>query len=170
MRVAPTTADWAEALAEGDDVFTRRLCVPVASGWSGFPETVPLMLAATRRGTPAQWGPHLIFDDDGALVGSGGWKGQPVDGVIELGYAVAPSRRNRGIATAAVSELLRRALAARVRLVVAHTLPAESASTTVLRRCGFTKKAELADPEDGPVWRWERPLDRRPEPINRRES
>lgn len=155
MRVEPATRPCAEALALGDDVFTERFGVPVASGWSGFPETVPLMLGATRHGVPAEWGPQLIFDDDGALVGTAGWKGKPVDGVVELGYAVAPTRRNRGIATAALTELLRRAHAARVRLVVAHTRAEESASTAVLRHCGFTNTAELTDPEDGPVWRWE---------------
>lgn len=155
MRVEPATADWAEALAQADDVYTRRFGLPVVPGWCGFPETVPLLLSATRHDTPADWGPHLIFDDEGALVGTCGWKGQPVDGAVELGYAVAPARRNRGIATAVVTELLRRARAASVRLVVAHTLAEESASTTVLRRYGFTKAAEIADPDDGPMWRWE---------------
>jgi hypothetical protein len=78
VRIAPVTLAWAEALAEGDAVFSERFDVPVEPGWSGFPETLPLMLASARSGNPAEWGPHLFFDDDGALAGNGGWKGAPV--------------------------------------------------------------------------------------------
>jgi len=41
----------------------------------------------------------------------------------------------------------------------AHTLAAESASTSVLARCGFAPVAELIDPDEGPVWCWELRLD-----------
>ncbi|HEV2068935.1 MAG TPA: hypothetical protein VGR26_03985 [Acidimicrobiales bacterium] len=30
-----------------------------------------------------------------------------------------------------------------------------SPSTSVLVRCGFANVAEVLDPDDGPVWRWE---------------
>ena len=58
------------------------------------------------------------------LVGWGGFKGPPdADGAVEIGYAVAPAWEGRGVATAAVAELLREAWAAPgVRRVLAHTL------------------------------------------------
>ena len=110
-----------------------------------------------RAEPSSPWGTHLFFDDatEGALVGFGGWKGAPVDGQAELGYAVAPARQGEGIATAAVRELVGRARQAGVQTVVAHTLGSESASTSVLRRCGFTRVAVLEEPPDGTVWRWE---------------
>ncbi len=154
----PAALAWLEALAEGDNVFTARFGVSVVAGWAPFPEAISFALEATRTGAPALWGVHLFFDDDGALVGNGGWKGAPADGIAELGYAVAPERRRRGIATAAVRELVARARVAGVRLVVAHTLPELSASTTVLHRCGFSHAGERVDPDDGVVWRWELPL------------
>jgi [ribosomal protein S5]-alanine N-acetyltransferase len=123
-----------------------------------FPEALPRALQAARAGAPVEWGFHLLFDDDGSLVGNGGWKGAPVDGVAELGYAVATERRGRGIATAVVRELVTRARAAHVRLAVAHTLPETSASTTVLDRCGFTHVGEPVEPDDGVLRRWEIPL------------
>ncbi|HEV2123630.1 MAG TPA: GNAT family protein [Chloroflexota bacterium] len=90
-------------------------------------------LAEVRHAsTPGEWGLHLVFDEDGALVGNAGWKGEPVGGAAELGYAVAPSRPGRGIATPVVRELLARACAARLRTVVAHTLAEASPSTSVL--------------------------------------
>ncbi|MDP8930196.1 MAG: GNAT family N-acetyltransferase [Actinomycetota bacterium] len=113
------------------------------------------LLADTVASGTAEWGTHLVFDEDGALVGTGGWKGAPTEGVAELGYAVAPARQGRGIATAVVRELLSRARAAGLRKVVAHTLAEASPSTSVLVRCGFVKIAEVVDPDDGPIWRWE---------------
>jgi RimJ/RimL family protein N-acetyltransferase len=155
VRVEPVRRQWAEALDEGDAVFAERFGIPVVAGWSGFPEVLPMLLQAARAGVPDEWGPHLFFDDDGALVGNGGWKGRPEQGAAELGYAVAPSRQRRGIATAVVTELVGRARRANLRVVVAHTLAEENASTRVLTRCGFTRTAELADPDEGQVWRWE---------------
>jgi RimJ/RimL family protein N-acetyltransferase len=159
VRVEPATVPWLEALAEGDEVFAQRFGIAVEPGWAGFPEAVPAALAATRVTGPDRWGTHLFFaTGDGALIGLGGWKGPPVDGAAELGYAVAPSRQGRGIATAVVHELLGRGRIAGLRLAVAHTLGRPSASTTVLTRTGFARVAELEDPDEGPIWRWELPL------------
>ncbi len=154
IRVEPITEAWADALAEGDDAFSARFDLVVEKGWEGFPEVVPFLVRAARSTSPAQWGPHLVFDEDGALVGNAGWKGVPVDGVAELGYSVAPARRGRGIATAVVFELLARARTAGLVAAIAHTLPEQSPSTSVLARCGFSKVEELIDPDDGLVWRW----------------
>ena len=155
----PATLCWLEALIDGDDVFAARFGVPVVPGWAPFPEAISFALQQARTGPADPWGVHLFFDEDGALVGNGGWKGAPTDGMAELGYAVAPARQRRGIATAVVRELLSRGRAAGVRLVIAHTLPQRSASTTVLDRCGFAHVDELIDPDDGVVWRWELPLE-----------
>lgn len=155
VRVEPVRPEWAIALTEGDAEFCDRFGVPVEPGWLVFPEVRSALVAGAQCNDPDAWGLHLIFDDDGALVGNGGWKGRPVDGVAELGYAVAPSRRRRGVATAAVRELVSRARGEGVRTVLAHTLAEESASAAVLRHCGFVKVGELNDAEDGVVWRWE---------------
>ncbi|HKV29683.1 MAG TPA: GNAT family protein [Candidatus Dormibacteraeota bacterium] len=150
-----------EALVAGDDVFTQRFGVTVVAGWAGFPEAIPAALDAARAHDADPWGFHLFFDNDGSLVGFGGWKGTPVDGVVELGYSVAPARQGRGIATAAVRELIARAHAGGLKCVIAHTLPESSASTGVLKRCGFRYVGEIPDPDgqvEGVVWRWELPL------------
>ena len=155
VRVEVATLAWLEALQEGDDVFSRQFDIPVEPGWAAFPETLAFALEMARD-VPPEWGVFLVFDaSDGALVGNAGWKGAPVDGHAELGYAVAPLRRGRGIATAVVRTLISRGARAGVRVVVAHTLPEYSASTTVLTRCGFTRVIATIDPRDGPVWRWE---------------
>lgn len=165
IRVEPATAEWLEALVAGDAVFTERFGIPVVDGWAGFPEAVPHALAAVRDRPDQTWGTHLFLADDGALVGFGGWKGPPVDGAAELGYAVAPARQGRGIATAVVHELVARGAAAGLATVVAHTLAEENASTAVLAKAGFAKVADVDDPDDGPIWRWERSLQARRDQV-----
>jgi ribosomal-protein-alanine N-acetyltransferase len=154
IRVEPLTLPWIEALAEGDATFAERFQIEVVDGWLAFPETLPHMLEAVRANGVDEWGSHLFFEGD-ALVGFGGWKGPPSDGTAELGYAVAPERQGRGIATTAVAVLVDQARAAGVSTVVAHTLAATSPSTSVLVRSGFTMVRALEDPDDGPLWRWE---------------
>jgi [ribosomal protein S5]-alanine N-acetyltransferase len=155
IRIEPVRREWADALSHGDAEFTRRFGVPVEAGWAGFPDALSIIIGSGHGDGPDEWGPHLFFGEDGALIGNGGWKGPPVDGAAELGYAVAPARRGRGVATAVVGELVTRARAGGLRMVFAHTLAAQSASTSVVARCGFAKVAELIDPDKGPVWRWE---------------
>lgn len=162
VRVEPVRLEWAEALAIGDAAFAERFGITVEPGWEGFPDAVPILLEAVRSGVEAEWGPQLFFDSDGALVGNGGWKVPPSDGIAEIGYAVAPSRQRRGIATEVVRRLITQAREGKVSLVCAHTLAEENASTKVLKRLGFFKAGELTDPDEGPLWRWE--LSLQPDP------
>jgi len=149
-----------EALVESDATFTDRFGVPVVAGWAGFSEAIPFALDAARAADRALWGPYLFFDGegDGQLVGFGGFKGPPVDGAVEIGYAIAPPRQGRGLATAATRLMIDIAARADIRVVVAHTLAEHDASTAVLARCGFAPVGTEPDPDgevDEKVWRWE---------------
>jgi [ribosomal protein S5]-alanine N-acetyltransferase len=160
VTVVPARLDWLEALAEGDEVFTARFGIAVEDDWIGFPEALPHAVAGARQRSEDPWGSQLFFDGgDGALVGFGGFKGAPMNGDVEIGYAVAPARQGRGIATAVVAILVERAAAAEVTVVSAHTLGTDNPSTAVLRKSGFQRVAELDDPELGPIWRWELAVD-----------
>ena len=90
MRVEPLRLEWIEALIDGDAAFTERFGIAVIEGWAGFPEALPYALDAARRHDADPWGSHLFFDDDGALVGFGGFKGPPTEGEVEIGCAIAP--------------------------------------------------------------------------------
>lgn len=158
VQVSPARLDWLVALAESDAAFSSRFGIAVEPDWSGFPEAVPAALAAARQRSEDPWGTHLFFDDDGALVGIGGFKGPPADDVVEIGYAVSPSRQGRGIATAAVQYLLARAADHGVAMVIAHTLAGVNPSTRVLTKTGFARTTAQYDPEVGEVWRWEHSL------------
>lgn len=129
----------------------------IADGWLDFPEALAAMCADYEKSPePRRWGTlFFLLETPRRLVGWGGYKGEPKQGVVEFGYAIAPGERGKGYATAAAQAMIGRAFAApEISAVMAHTLAAENASTAILRKLGFAKVDELIDPEDGPVWSW----------------
>lgn len=153
------------ALIEGEERFEERFGLPAAKGLRGFfvsDEVSPAWLAQLHRSVEEDlwvYGFAIVDREERLVVGSVGFKGPPDDhGVVEIAYGIAPSFQGRGYATEAADACAGFAFAdGRVRLVRAHTLPTPNASTRVLEKCGFTRTGEVEDPEDGPVWRWERP-------------
>lgn len=147
------------AAIAGDAPLGALLGASVADGWAGFPEALPILQAmyVEDPGVHA-WG-SLFFIEPQArtLVGFGGFKGPPADGVVEIGYAIAPAFRGQGLATDAATQMVERAFAdPTIRAVDAHTLGSVNPSTRVLERSGFQRIAELNDPDEGPVWQWRR--------------
>lgn len=135
----------------------QALGCEVADGWAVFPGAV----ARTRDAVVAdpgsvRWGTRFfVVDDPRTLVGWGGFKGPPRDGAVELGYAVAPGWEGRGVASAAVRELLREAWAApEVQAVLAHTLAGPGASVRVLEKTGFVHDGAAEDDDVGALWRF----------------
>lgn len=123
-------------------------------------EVSPEWLARVSASTSADpWlhGFAMVHQATGTVIGSCGYKGPPgADAVVEIAYGVDPAFQGRGYATEAARALVAFAFGSgRVSLVRAHTKPAESASTRVLTKCRFERVGEVADPEDGLVWRWE---------------
>jgi ribosomal-protein-alanine N-acetyltransferase len=93
---------------------------------------------------------------EGTPVGMGGFKGPPVQGVVEISYAIDPAHQGKGFATAAARAMVDFAFrAAEVRRVIAHTLPDSPASQRVLLKSGFAHTGQVVDPDDGLVWRFE---------------
>jgi RimJ/RimL family protein N-acetyltransferase len=152
------------ALIEEPERFEQLVGLALADGLRGLytsGEVSPQWIAALRGASgPDPWKHGFWITERGGreIVGSAGFKGPPDDaGVVEIAYGIAPSRQGRGYATEAAGALMRFAGAdARVRTLRAHTLPTANASTKVLTKCGFLHIADVVDPDDGPVWRWER--------------
>jgi RimJ/RimL family protein N-acetyltransferase len=156
-QVQPVTIELAEALLGSAAAFRERFGLDVATDYLAFPEALPATLDALRSGMPAEWFSRLIIDPVRRIVvGLGGFTGPPVDGVVEIGYSVAPAHSGRGHATRATRLWLDLAAGRGASLARAHTLAEEGPSTTVLTKLGFRRVAEIDDPETGPVWRWER--------------
>jgi RimJ/RimL family protein N-acetyltransferase len=108
----------------------------------------------TRTWWTPLWFVHLERQE---LIGMGGYIGPPdAIGMVEFGYGIAPPYRGQGYATEAAAGMVAHAFESGVKTLRAHTLAQPNASTRVLIKCGFSKVAELVDPTDGPIWRWEK--------------
>ncbi len=161
LELRRSTAEQLRALVVGPEEFTREFGPAVEPGYNEFPEALNYTLnkLATAGAGAAWWAPFLVTHrESGAVIGLCGFKGPAdADGVIELGYGIAPQFRGQGLATESASALVaeaRRCIS--LARVIAHTLPEHNASTRVLTKCGFHRTAEVKDPEDGVIWRWER--------------
>lgn len=148
-------AEEAHLLRDDPASFTERYGLELAAGYLAFPEALDRIVRDLDDGHPPEWSSYLIVDPAiSTVVGLGGYKGPPRDGVVEVGYSVAPDHRGRGHATNAVDAWVRQASARGVRTVLAHTLAEPNASTRVLERCGFECTAVLPDDDLGQIWEW----------------
>jgi RimJ/RimL family protein N-acetyltransferase len=160
MVLVPANDGLLGAALESDEALGNALGVKMAEGWTEFGRE-PFKYALTMMQEDQHAGGWInyfpVLQRDQTLVGNGGFKGKPNDeGWVEIGYEIAPGYRNQGLATEFAMALIDFALASpNVTGICAHTLAEENASCAVLRKCGFEKTAELVDPDDGPIWRWE---------------
>lgn len=121
------------------------------------PHVADRALKQLAANVPAFWCvPFLIVEKPaGTVVGGCTFKGAPSNGDVEIAYGVADSARGRGIATAAVCQLLKLAAADRsVRQVIAEILPSNIGSTKVVSRLGFTERESYVDTDGETVVRW----------------
>jgi ribosomal-protein-alanine N-acetyltransferase len=147
-----------EALLNSPGRLEHLLDVRCAEGWVQFPESMQFAYDYLLANPAALgWWTYLfIHKHDKLLLGCGGFSGPPnADGVVEIGYAIAPSCRGQGWATEAAQGLVRYAFAQQGILAVdARTLNEFNASTKVLDRIGMLKTGVGHDPEAGEIWHW----------------
>jgi RimJ/RimL family protein N-acetyltransferase len=154
------------ALIEGTEKYAQSFGWPPANGLREFyvsKDVSPQWLEQLKTATvtdPWTHGFGVLHVASGQVIGGAGFKGPPAaDGTVEIAYGIVPEFQGKGYATEAAMALVDFARkSGRVRTARAHTLAQKNASCRVLTKCGFEFVGELIDPEDGPVWRWEKPL------------
>lgn len=158
MTVGPSSLALEPIAADSDIAALVETLVPAflgddASARDVLTQTVELLARDPR---PAPWGSYLARREADA-VGLCAFKTAPDPrGRVEIAYMTFPAFERRGHATAMAGALFEIAAEGGATQVIAHTLPQENASTGALKRNGFHFAGEAIDPEDGPVWRWER--------------
>ncbi|WP_264667926.1 GNAT family N-acetyltransferase [Arthrobacter sp. VKM Ac-2550] len=154
---AATPDDLSAFLRGGPDSLAAALGVSIPAGWPEYPWVIEVTLEVfqSQPGQAEWWMYYFLSPELGVLVGSGGYKGPPKDGTVEIGYEIAPGFRGQGYATAAVGQLVGRAFAtAEVAVVEARTLPRTNASGTVLKKAGFECQGVVPDDQIGQAWLW----------------
>lgn len=90
------------------------------------------------------------------LVGTAAFKGQPVNGKVEIAYGTFEQYRKQGIATEVCRMLVNLSLKTDPTIkIIARTLPEYNYSTQILKKNSFVFIGTVDDPEDGEVWEWE---------------
>jgi ribosomal-protein-alanine N-acetyltransferase len=117
------------------------LGVSVPEGWPVFPGAIPHIYRRLRSDPSAVgwWSYLFVHSGDRTLAGDGGFKGRPNGaGEVEIGYALVPEYRGRGLATEAAGGLVRWAFShPEVAAVEAKTLPDGHGSIRVLEKLGM---------------------------------
>ena len=145
----------------GPGADTEKLASELAPGFGGDPGAAREILLQTvdfltREPRADPWGSYIGYAGE-TPVALGAFKSAPDGtGAVEIAYMTFPSHEGKGYARAMVPTLYALATRHGASLVVAHTLPQENASNRALRSSGFAFSGEVEDPEDGPVWRWEK--------------
>lgn len=107
-----------------------------------------------RIGYVAPWVGYVAVDD-GEGVGGGAFVGAPRDNGVEIAYFTLQDKEGRGYATRTVAGLIEIARRCEPQIVLkAFTLREHNASTSILRRFGFTIVGNAQDEDAGTVWEW----------------
>ncbi len=127
----------------------------------GAAEVVGQVIEATvalyeRRGYVPPWTGYLAMEGD-KIVGTCGFAGPPHASEVEIAYFTLPGNEGKGIAKRMASNLLDITKSAALRQgiqFIAHTLPKNGPSTSILKALRFKLEGEIQHPEDGLVWKW----------------
>lgn len=138
--------------AKGESVCGLRL----PPGGVDDPAVLTYLRGHTQELRTGGWPGTWMFASGGELVGLGGYKRLPQDGIVEIGYGVAGSRRSRGHATRAVAAMLEVARASGIHTLLAETVVENSISGRVLERNGFQRTGMRTDAEGATLITWRR--------------
>jgi ribosomal-protein-alanine N-acetyltransferase len=158
LRLVPCELVHIEAILRDKKELEQMLSISVPDNWPEFPESLQYVYKHLKADpSSSEWGYHLfVHRQDQALIGEGGYKGRPdAEGMVEIGYAIVPEYRRRGLAFEAARGLTNHAFShAEVHVVQAHTLLDGEASIGVLKKLGMKCAGTAQDPDEGEVLQW----------------
>ena len=109
ISIRPATVEELQYALNDRSALANAIGGAVPDDW---PEKVEMFEFAaewlTEHPEDDEWAVYFFFDEDGALIGSGGYTNPPANRQVEIGYEVAPAFQEKGLGTAAVSELIER--------------------------------------------------------------
>ena len=163
LKLIPCELEHFEAILKDQKLLEQMLGVTVFDDWFDFPGVAGIeaiqysyQYLKANPDVLGWWTYLFIHVKDTVLVGLGGYKGKADEaGMVEIGYAIVPAYRCRGLATEAAQGLVDYAFSHQhIQLVDAHTLAESNASTRVLEKAGMKHVGTAHDPDAGEVWHW----------------
>lgn len=158
LELVATTLAHIDADLESPESLGRLLEAAVPASWPPGEYDRPAMeffrARLSERDDVVGWygwyAVHRPVEGAGAVViGVGGYIGPPgPEGIVEIGYSIAPEFQARAFATELVRALVSRAFSVPgVVQVIAHTHATNTGSIKVLERCGFVAAGAGSEPE-----------------------
>ncbi|HJR63532.1 MAG TPA: GNAT family protein [Gemmatimonadaceae bacterium] len=153
--LVPSTAELIRAELSGADELGRLLGARRAGDWPPdlYDESAITWWLGLLEGDAesAGWCSYYFVLRAGevvpVLIGAGGYKGKPRDGVVEIGYSIVASHQRRGLASEAVAGLVKNAFDfPEVARVIAQTLPELRPSIGVLEKNRFRFVGDGSEP------------------------
>lgn len=158
LQLIPCEAIHFEAFLRDKKELGSLLNVSVPDSWPVFPDSIPQGYGFLKANPDAVgWMTYIfVHKHDRMLIGEGGYKGKPdKEGMVEIGYAIVPEYRRRGLAYEAAKAFTTRAFSqSEVTFVQAHTLKDGTASMRVLKKLGMKLVGTAQDPDEGEVLQW----------------
>ncbi len=163
LKLIPCEWKHFKAILQDHGQLEQMLGVTVFNDWFDFPgvasiEAIRFSYEYLKANPDALgwWTYFFIHIKDNVLVGLGGYKGKADEsGMVEIGYAIIPPYRCRGLATEAAQGFIDYAFSqTHIKKVDAHTLAEYNASTRVLEKIGMENVGKAHDSDVGEVWHW----------------
>ena len=163
LKLIPCQLQHLEAILKDQKQLAQILGVTVFDNWFDFPgvsgiEAMQYSYEYLKSHPDALgWWTYLfIHVKDNVLIGPGGYCGKADEsGMVEIGYAIVPAYRGRGLATEAAQGLVDHAFShAHIQMVDGHTLAEHNPSTRVLEKVGLKHVGTITDPDVGEAWHW----------------
>lgn len=125
----------------------------------GFPDCLPIIEVMEdyykKIGYHFPWVGYFALEENESPVGTGGFKGAPINGKIEIAYSTFKGHEGKGNGTTICQKLVDIAQNHDTSIIIsARTLPIDSPSCSILRKNGFINQGIILDPEDGEVFEW----------------
>jgi len=155
MRLVPATVALARAELTDRAEFAHLLSAAVPGEWPPemLADALPIFLEWIEA-APHQAGWYVWYAVTRAsgevgpmLIASGGFKGPPQDGTVEIGYSVLPRFQGQGFASEMVRALIDWAFVQpNVMRIVAETTEGNTPSVRLLNRLGFVRTEPAVEP------------------------
>ena len=145
LLLIPMTIDFVDALINGDKRAYTLFDIKSSEEWpsNDIFEVLPIIKESLLMKKEPDGFEAWIFIDksDRNIVGDGGFKGEPNEnGEIDIGYGIVKSKRRKGYAFEAVSELIRWGFThPSVKYITADCLNENEASIKLLEKLGMKK-------------------------------